>query len=258
MTEQAPLMFMAGGIVAVLMWLAALGLYMHYMLRMQEGLACLTIVDLSTRVGLLLGTVGWGSYVALTWPQLSWRVALLPLLALATLTAYTVWTRHISGFLLSLCSYAFAVIAYGVALASLRTGDIVRVSIASPVFALAVTRDLAAVIAAGALLTYSAMLFVRNYAAQTFDRSRVEHLCDGTTRIALIATTVTLAAAAWRAWSAWGEMARSDVAMAFIAWVLVVMGLWWQMMTGRVITWITHGLALSALALLTTMLVLAV
>lgn len=256
MTEQAPLVLTAGGIVAVPMWLMAFGLYIYQALRMEGATARLTTANLLTRIGLLIGTAGWSSYVALTWPQLPWRMAFLPPVALAALVVHTVLGRRISGSPLSLCLYSCAVVAYGAALAPFQAEDVAEASITLPAFVLGMIREIVAAVAAGALLAYGMVLLLRCYPTQALDTSRAEHLGDGTLRIALVAVTVTLATAMWRAWSMWGEIARTDVTTLFIAWVFIMAASLWQMMTGMIMTRVVHILALSALVLLMVMLVL--
>ncbi|PWH20908.1 MAG: hypothetical protein DDG58_00445 [Ardenticatenia bacterium] len=255
MIEQAPLVLQVSGAIAVLMWLVAFSFSVYPALRMEGTAAHLGVVTLLTRIGLLIGTVGWGSYVTLIWPQLPWRVASLPPVALVALAVHTILARRISKELLSLCWYACAVVAYGAALASLGAGDVREVSDIPSALPWVAIREVAAVVAAGALLTYGAALLIKRYLTQTSDASRAEHLSDGAMRVALWGTTVALAAAAWRAWSVWGEVARADVAALFIAWAFVMAASLWQMITGMAMTRMVHGLALAAWVLLSVMLV---
>lgn len=256
MITQASLALTAGGMVAVLMWLVAFGLRMLYALRSAEITTHLTTAEMLTRIGLLVGAASWGSYVALTWPQLPGRVALLPPVALAALGARTILTRRGSMPLPALYTYGCAVTAYGAALVAFWTGNVAGMGVTSPALLLVALREIAAAIAAGALLTYSIALLMGHYPARALDTSQVEHLSDGTVRAALVAVTMALAAAAWRSWWVWGEVARADVTILFIAWASLIAVSLWQMATGMTMTRMVNGLALLALALLLVMLVL--
>jgi len=255
MMAHATLVFTAGGTLAVLIWLIAFGLRMRYVLCPAEASIHLTTIEIFTRIGLLLGIVSWGSYAALTWPQLPWRMALLPPVALAALMVQTSSPRRGSIPLAALCLYGYAVVAYGAALAPLWTGGGAEMLATPPALPLAAAREIATATAAGALLTHGLLLPVRCYLAQPFNDSLVEHLGDGTVRVAWVAVTLALAAAAWRAWSAWGEVARADVVVLFIAWSLLTAASLRQMVTGITMARMLYGLALLALALLLIMLV---
>ena len=256
MMTHAALVFTLGGMAAVLMWLVAFGLCMLYALRSAETTTHLTTAEMLTRIGLLIGAAGWGGYVALTWPQLPGRVALLPPVALAALGARTILTRRRSMSSVTPYVYGCAVTAYGAALVAFWTGNVAGMGVTSPALLLVALREIAAAIAAGALLTYGIALLMRHYPARTLDTSQVEHLSDGTVRAALMAVTIALAAAAWHSWSAWGEVARADVTTLFIAWASLMAVSLWQMTTGMTMTRMVNGLALLALALLLVMLAL--
>ncbi|MGC8877915.1 MAG: hypothetical protein ACP5R2_01665 [Anaerolineae bacterium] len=254
MMTYATLVFTAGGTLAVLIWLIAFGLRMRYVLCPAEASVHLPTIEIFTRIGLLLGTVSWGSYAALTWPQLLWRVALLPPVALAALMVQTSSARRGSMPLVVLCLHSCAVVAYGVALAPLWIGGGAGMLTTPPALPLAAVREIAAATAAGALLAHGLLLPVRCYLAQPPNDSLVEHLGDGTVRVAWVAVTLALAAAAWRAWSAWGEVARADVTVLFIAWSLLTAAYLRQMVTGITMARMIYGLALLALALVLMML----
>ena len=253
MTAQAPLMLQACGTATVLMWLVAFGLYVADALRVAETAGHLQMARLLTRLGLLIGTAGWAGYVALTWPPLPWRAAWLPPLALAALAIYTLLARRVSKSPVSPCLYGCAVVAYGVALASWGAGNGEALTGNPRAWPLIAIRELAAVVAAGTLLTYGTGLLIRHPPPQALAAARAEQLGDGTLRIALWGTLLALAAAAGRAWLVWGEVARADVVTLFIAWAFIMAASLWQMMTGMSMTRMVHGLALAALVLLGAM-----
>ncbi|MGQ9500635.1 MAG: hypothetical protein ACUVSF_01085 [Anaerolineae bacterium] len=254
MTTHASLVLTAGGTIAVLMWLVAFGLHMRYALWSTEATGPLTMAELLTCIGLLIGVASWGSYTMLTWSQLPWRVALLPPVALAALVVRMSLARRGSRLLLVSCLYGYAVTAYGTALVAFWTGNAAEIRITSPTFLPVVMREIGAVIAAGALLAYGIVLLIRSYPARALNTSLVEYLGDGTVRIALGGAALALAAAAWHAWSAWGEVARADVTTLFAVWAFLTAASLRQMVTGIIMARMVHGLVFSALALLIAML----
>lgn len=254
MTMHASLVLTAGGAIAALMWLVAFGLHVRYALWSAEATGPLTMAELLTCIGLLIGVASWGSYTMLTWSQLPWRVALLPPVALAALVAQISLARRGSRLLLVLCLYGYAVTTYGTALVAFWTGNAVGIRITPSTPFLAMIREIAAAIAAGALLAYGIVLLIKSYPARALNTSLVEHLGDGMIRVALVAAALALAAAAWHAWSAWGEVARADVTTLFVVWAFLTAASLRQMVTGIVMARMVHGLVLSALALLSVML----
>ncbi len=258
MTTQASWVFTVGGMIAVLMWLAAFDLHIRHTSRPAEITAHHTTAKMLTRIGLLIGAASWGSYAALTWPQLSWRVTLLPPVVLAALGTQMILTRrdHMPSPSFLYIIHGCAVTTYATALVPFWTGNAAGMGVTPPAPLLVALREISAAIAAGALLTYGIALLMRCHPARVLNASQVEHLSDETVRVALIAGTVALAAAAWRSWSAWGEMARADVITLFIAWASLMAVSLWQMVTGMIMTRMMNGLALLALTLLLVMLVL--
>ncbi|MCS7259864.1 MAG: hypothetical protein NZ765_03675, partial [Anaerolineae bacterium] len=138
MTAQAPLVLTAGGTVAVLMWLLALGWYLRHPVQMEGVTARPIVAHVLTRLGLLIGTAGWGGYAALMWPQLPWRVAVLPPVALAALVVHMLLTRRLSGVFLRLWWYSCALIAYSTTLASFWIRDGAGALVIPPAFILVV------------------------------------------------------------------------------------------------------------------------
>ncbi|GEM_PF-3533693 len=257
MVTQTTMVFTAGGMVAMLLWLTALVLYAREALCPKVTPAQFISTEILSRAGMLLAAAGWGAYAMTTWPQPSWRLILLPPLALIALLVKMGLARRGGVLLLVLCLYGYAVTAYGTALATLWVGNTEPAPDLTIASLLAATRDAVAGAASGTCIAYGAFLLItrRCRPEEHPDPLLAERLGEGMVRVALIAATLALGTAAWRTWSMWGEVARIDVTTLFITWSFLMAASLRQMTTGMVLTRTVNTLVLLSLASLIIMVI---